>query len=129
MRKQVTATIVVFLFCLLYTVAIVAQERDGNESGNGANARAEVGRLGFGQRVNVKLKNGAKATGRLTGFANEHFVVTDSKGEASTIAYSEVSRISRQKEKQGIFHAPWTGIMFTAAGVGTLVIVAMNAFN
>ena len=129
MEKQVLTIVVVFLFCLLYTVAIVAQEREGSESGDGAKARAEVGRLGFGQRVNVKLKSGAKATGRLTGFANEHFVVTDSKGTASTIAYSEVSRVTRQKEKLGIFHAPWTGILFTAAGVGTLVVVAMNAFN
>ena len=130
MGKQVTATIVVFLFCLLYTVAIVAQDRSQRSSNdNSATTKAEVGRLGFGKRVNVKLKNGEKTSGRITGFAPDHFVVTNSKGTASAIAYSDVTRVSTQKEKLGIFHAPWTGIMFTAAGVGTLVVIAMDVFN
>ena len=130
MGKQVTATIVVFLFCLLYTVAIVAQDRSQRSlAADAASAKAEVNRLGFGKRVNVKLKDGRKANGRLTGFALDHFVVTDSKGNASAIAYAEVSRVARQKEKLGVFDRPWTGIMFTAAGVATLVVIAMGVFN
>lgn len=130
MGKQVTATIVVFLFCLLYTVAIVAQDRSQRSlAENAAAAKAEVNKLGFGKRVNVKLKNGKKAQGRITGFAHDHFVVTDSKGAASAIAYAEVSRVERQKEKFGVFDKAWKGIMFTAAGVGTLVVVTMDVFN
>ena len=129
MEKQVTATIVVFLFCLLYTVAIVAQDRSQRSSADAASAKAEVNRLGFGKRVNVKLKDGKKAKGRITGFAQDHFVVTDSKGAASAIAYAEVSRVERQKEKLGVFDKPWQGIMFTAAGVGALVVIAMGVFN
>ena len=125
-----TVTIVVFLFCLLYTVAIVAQDRSQRSlAENAAAAKAEVNRLGFGRRVNVKLKDGKKAKGRITGFAQDHFVVTDSKGAASVIAYAEVSRVTRQKEKLGVFDKPWTGIMFTAAGVGTVVVMAMDVFN
>ena len=128
--KQVTATIVVFLFCLLYTVAIVAQDRiQSSLAADAASAKAEVNRLGFGKRVNVRLKDGKKANGRITGFAQDHFVVTDSKGGASAIAYAEVSRVTRQKEKLGVFDKPWTGIMFTAAGVGALVVIAMDVFN
>ena len=128
--KQVTATIVVFLFCLLYTVAIVAQDRSQRSlAADAASAKAEVNKLGFGKRVNVKLKDGTKANGRITGFAHDHFVVTDSKGAASAIAYAEVSRVARQKEKLGVFDKPWQGIMFTAAGVGTLVVIAMGVFN
>lgn len=130
MGKQVTATIVVFLFCLLYTVAIVAQDRSQRSlAADAASAKAEVNRLGFGKRVNVKLKDGRKTDGRITGFALDHFVVTDSKGAASAIAYAEVSRVARQKEKLGVFDRPWTGIMFTAAGVGALVVIAMGVFN
>jgi hypothetical protein len=130
MGKQVTATIVVFLFCLLYTVAIVAQDRSQRSlAADAASAKAEVNKLGFGKRVNVKLKDGKKANGRITGFAHDHFVVTDSKGAASAIAYAEVSRVARQKEKLAVFDKPWKGIMFTAAGVGTVVVIAMDVFN
>ena len=130
MGKQVTATIVVFLFCLLYTVAIVAQDRSQlSSSGGAASAKAEVTRLGFGKRVNVKLKDGKKANGRITGFAHDHFVVTDSKGAASAIAYTEVFRVERQKEKLGVFDKPWQGIMFTAAVVGTVVVATLGWFD
>ena len=130
MGKQVTATIVVFLFCLLYTVAIVAQDRSQRSlAADAASAKAEVSKLGFGKRVNVKLRDGKKASGRITGFAHDHFVVTDSKGAASAIAYAEVSRVARQKEKLGIFDKPWQGLMFTAAGVAALFTIATSVFN
>ena len=116
MEKQLTATIVVFLFCLLYTIAIAAQERSQPSAVAFASTKAEVDRLGFGKRVN---------SGRITGYADNHFVVTDSKGTASTIAYSEVLRITQQKEKLGIFDRAWTGIMFTAAGVGTVIVMTL----
>jgi hypothetical protein len=128
MGKQVTVTIVVFLFCLLYTVAIVAQD-GGNRKLDAAFTRTEVARLGFGKRVNVKLTDGRKLGGRITGFAPDHFVVTDSKGVISAIAYAEVARVSTQKEKLGVFDKPWKGIMFTAVGAGTLAVIAMSAFN
>lgn len=128
--EKVTATVVVFLFCLLYTVAIVAQDRSQRSlAADAASAKAEVNKLGFGKRVNVKLKDGKKASGRITGFAHDHFVVTDSKGAASAIAYAEVSRLARQKEKLGVFDKPWDGIMFTAAGVGAVFVIAMGIFN
>jgi small nuclear ribonucleoprotein (snRNP)-like protein len=134
MEKQVAAIIIVFLFCLLYTVSIAAQAQSNEKLGTSARAsnadtRAAIQQLGFGRRVNVKLKNASKTTGRITGFDGEHFIVTDSKGAATAIAYSDVSRISKQKEKLGIFHRPWVGIMFTAAGVGTLVVLALQFFD
>lgn len=130
MEKQVTATIVVFLFCLLYTIAIVAQDRSqASSNGNEEAAKAEISRLGFGKRVSVKLKNGRQTHGRITGFVHDHFVVTDSKGTATAIAYSEVFRVSKQKDKLGILSKPWKGIMYTAAGVGTIAVVAMGLFD
>jgi uncharacterized protein (DUF1800 family) len=130
MGKQVTAIIVVFLFCLLYTVAIVAQDRSQRSlAADAASAKAEVNKLGFGKRVDVKLKGGKKTVGRITGFAHDHFVVTASKGAAAAIAYAEVSRVATQKEKLGVFDRLWTGIMFTVAGVCALVVIAMEAFN
>ena len=131
-----TVTIVVFLFCLLYTAAIAAQSKAQKSSaaevvGNSSVAtsqsksRALVQKLGFGKRVHIKLKNGSKTSGRITGLFDDHFVVTDSRGTASTIAFGKVSGIVEQKEKLGIFHRPWVGIMFTAAAVGTALVVTL----
>src|SRR5689334_22631343 len=99
MEKGV-AIIVVLLFCVLYTVAIAAQ--DHKPSFADSKAKAEVIRLGFGKRVNIKLQNGAQAAGRITGLAEDRFVVTNSKGTATSFAYAEVSRITTQNEKLGL---------------------------
>lgn len=139
MEKQLLATIVVFLFCLLYTAAIAAQTSGATGEGRPSaevnvaiadpDARTRVQSFGFGERVDVKLKNGLKAGGRITGIAPNQFVVTDAKGMASSIAYLDVAHITKQKEKLGLFHKPWIGIMFTAAGVGTLIVLALQFFD
>ena len=121
------AIIVVLLFCALYTLAIAAQER--KSSADAGAAKAEVFRLGFGKRVDVRLQDGVKTAGRITGLAEDRFVVTSEQGAARPIAYTEVARITKQKEKLGIFHKPWVGIMFTAAGVGTLIVLALQLFD
>lgn len=123
MEKGV-AIIVVLLFCVVYTVAIAAQ--DHKSSFADSKAKAEVTRLGFGKPVNIKLQNGAQAAGRITGLAEDRFVITNSKGTATSFAYAEVSRITTQNEKLGIFHKAWVGIIFTAAGVGALIVLALQ---
>ena len=139
MEKQLLPIVVVFLFCLLYTVAIAAQTGDAAEDGKrsgditvavaGPEARTLVQNLGFGQRIDVKLKDGSKTTGRITGVAADRFVVTNTKGSPRPIAYAEVSRITKHHEKFGLFDKPWAGIMFTAAGVGTLIVLALQFFD
>jgi hypothetical protein len=139
MEKQLLPIVVVFLFCLLYTVAIAAQTRDVTEDGKRAadinvrvaepEARTLVQNLGFGKRIDVKLKDGSKTSGRITGVAPDRFVVTNPKGAVRPIAYAEVSSITKQNEKLGIFHKPWAGIMFAAAGVGTLIVLALALFD
>ena len=139
MEKQLLPIVVVFLFCLLYTAAIAAQTKGAAEDGKrssdinvavaGPEARALVQKLGFGKRIDVKLKDGSKVSGRITGVAADRFVVTNSKGVVTSFTYAEVSRITKQNEKLGLFHKPWVGIMFTAAGVGTLIVLAIALFD
>jgi len=137
MEKQLLTTVFIFLFCLLYTVAIAAQTKGAEDSNTTIDvtsaavldARTLVRNLGFGKRVDVKLKDGSKTSGRITGVAADRFVVTNSKGAVKPIAYREVSRITRQNEKLGLFNRPWVGIMFTAAGVGTLIVLALQFFD
>jgi len=137
MEKQLLTTVFIFLFCLLYTVAIAAQTKGAEDSNTTIDvtsaavldARTLVRNLGFGKRVDVKLTDGSKTSGRITGVAADRFVVTNSKGAVKPIAYREVSRITRQNEKLGLFNRPWVGIMFTAAGVGTLIVLALQFFD
>src|SRR5881628_2885022 len=103
MEKQLISVIVVFLFCLLYTATIAAQDRSKSSFESADAARAKVVSLGLGKRVNVKLQNGARAAGRITGLADDHFVVTDRKGTALKIPYGHVSRIAKQNETLRIF--------------------------
>jgi hypothetical protein len=138
MEKQLLAIVVVFLFCLLYTAAIAAQTKGATEAKTSPDihgtavepeARGQVQKLGFGRRIDVKLKDGSRASGRITGVAADRFVVTNAKGAATSFSYTEVSHVSKQKEKLGIFHQPWVAIMFTAAGVGTLIVLALQFFD
>jgi hypothetical protein len=137
MEKQLLATVVVFLFCVLYTAAIAAQNKGAaNDAKRPTNVnvlaetetRAQIQNLGFGRRIDVKLKDGLKVSGRITGLAADRFVVTNTKG-AMPIAYTDVSRVTKQKEKLGIFHKPWVGIMFAAAGVGTLIVLTLTLLD
>ena len=129
MEKQLISLIVVFLFCLLYTATIAAQDRNKSSFENDNTARDEIIRLGFGKRVNVKMQNGTTAAGRITGLADDHFVVTDRKGAALRIPYGHVSRIAKQKEKLRIFEKPFAVFAITAAFVGTFVVLAMEFFK
>ncbi len=139
MEKQLLPIVVVFLFCLLYTAAIAAQTQDPTEDGKRSvdinlavaepEARTLVQNLGFGKRIDVKLKDGSTASGRISAVAVDRFVVTSAKGAVKPIAYAEVSCITRQNEKLGLFDKPWVGIMFTAAGVGTLIVFALALFD
>src|ERR1051325_463354 len=112
--------IAVFLFCLLYTAAIAAQDRNKAFENAGA-ARTEVMRLGFGKRVNVRLQGGAKAAGRITGLADDHFVLTDRKGTPLKIQFGSVVRVTKQHEKLRVFEKPFAAFAITAAFVGTFV--------
>lgn len=126
MEKKLITTLAVLFFCLLYTAAIAAQDRSKDSAGT---AKAEVIRLGFGKRVNVKLHNGTTAAGRITGLADDHFVVTDRKGAAVKIPYGHVSRIAKQNEKLRIFEKPFAAFAIAAAFVGTFVVLTMDFFK
>ena len=123
------AIIVVLLFCILYTAAIAAQERNKSSFETADTARAEVTRLGFGKRVSVRLQNGTKAAGRITGLADDHFVVTDRKGTAHKIQFANLARVTKQNEKLRIFEKPFAAFAITAAFVGTFVVLAMDFFK
>jgi hypothetical protein len=126
MEKQLLPALAVLVFCVLYTAAIAAQTKSQMSLVSPDKTRSEVHRLGFGKRVKLKLQNGTKVRGRITGLADDQFVVTDSEtGVAMKVAYADVAVIRKQREVPRIFKSAFTGIALTAAVVGTLGVITL----
>jgi len=127
MEKQLISALAVFLFCLLYTAAIAAQTKSRAAFASPEETRAEVRKLGFGKRVKIKLGDGTKVRGRITGLADDQFIVTDSEtGSTTRVGYANVASIGRQREMPKIIKGAVYGVGVTAAVVGTLVVLAMS---
>jgi hypothetical protein len=123
MEKQLVPALAVFLFCLLYTVAIAAQAKSTVSPGK---TREQVQQLGFGQRVKVRLQNGVKIRGRITGFAGDKFVVTDSKtGERIPVAYADVAEIRKQGMSRFV-NGFVVGFAVTAALMASTAVIIMS---
>jgi sRNA-binding regulator protein Hfq len=125
MEKQLVPALAVLVFCLLYTAAIAAQAK-AQASTSADEAKMEVQRLGFGKPVKVKLHNGMKMRGRITGLTDDEFVVTDSKtGSMMKVAYTDVAEIRKQREMPRVLQAAFIGIAVTAAVVATLGVLML----
>src|SRR2546423_14582987 len=120
--EKTLAVVVIFLFCLLYTAAIAAQERNKSSFETADAARAEVTRLGFGKRVNLKLQNGTQTGGRITGLGGDHFVVTDSKRSAPKNQFGKLVRGPEPEGKSRHFLKSVAGLGNTAASVYTVLV-------
>jgi hypothetical protein len=89
-------------------------------------ARAEVQRLGVGTktRVEVRLQDGARLSGRISAAGDDTFTITDSKtGAPRTVAYADVARV--KKSGGGLSARTWVIIGAAAAAaviVGVTVI-------
>lgn len=126
MEKQLISALAVFIFCLLYTAAIAAQTKAHTTELSPEKTRAEVKKLGFGKRVKIRLHDGSKFSGRITGLADDQFVITNGAGTTMTVAYSELASIRKQREMPGILKSALNGIALTAATVATLTAFAFN---
>jgi len=125
MEKQLLPALAVLVFCVLYTAAIVAQSK-AQTAASPEKTRAEVHRLGFGKRVRVKLQNGTKVRGRITGRSDDQFVVTNSEtGAAMKVAYADVIDIRKQREMPRVLRGAFMGFATTAAVVGSLGVVML----
>ena len=63
--------------------------------------RRDVEKIGFDERVEVKLNEGTKLKGRITGIADDQFVITDQKGAATRIPYSNIKRVVKHNDTTG----------------------------
>ena len=79
--------------------------------------RRDVETIGFDERVEVKLNDGTKLKGRITGIADDQFVITDQKGAATKIPYSNIKRVVKHDDTTG------SQLSTLAVGVGVLAAV------
>lgn len=129
MEKPLLSALAVLVFCVLYTAAIAAQSRAHSAPATPEKTRGEVHRLGFGKRVKVKLHDGTKVGGRITGLSDDQFVVSDSKtGTTSRIAFADVAEIRKQSEMGGLKGA-FMGVAVTAAIVGSVCVLVLAVLN
>jgi ABC-type Fe3+-hydroxamate transport system substrate-binding protein len=84
--------------------------------------RRDVEKIGFDERVEVKLNDGTKLKGRVTGIADEQFVITDQKGTATRIPYSNIKRVVKHDDTTG------PQLRGLALGVGVLAGVLALLF-
>ncbi len=85
--------------------------------------RRDVEKIGFDERVEVKLTDGTKLKGLITGIADDQFVITDKKGAATKIPYSNIKRVVKGDDTRG---AQLRGL---ALGVGVLAgVLAVIVF-
>jgi preprotein translocase subunit SecF len=77
--------------------------------------RRDVEKIGFDERVEVKLNDGTKLKGRITGIADDQFVMTDQKGAAAKVPYSNIKRVVKHDDTTG------SHLGTLALGVGALV--------
>ena len=68
--------LVVFCSCIRPQLRLTGARAGGSSSDV---AKEQVQELGFGRRVKVKLQNGAKVRGRITGLADDHFNVNETE--------------------------------------------------
>jgi hypothetical protein len=85
--------------------------------------RKNVEKIGFDERVEVKLNDRTKLKGRITGIADDQFVLTDQKGAATKIPYSNIKRVVKHDDTTGSH----LGTVALGAGVlvGMLVLLAI----
>jgi hypothetical protein len=97
-RKVLTITLTI----LLINLAAADEARAGAAQDSTANAaekvRAEVGRLGAGTRVEVRLTDGVKLKGQLAEADDEGFMLVDSKGGRTRVTYARVASVKRFKK-------------------------------
>jgi hypothetical protein len=112
MKKLLT----VFLSALLvsFACATAAPAQSNKDILRIDKLRRNVEKIGFDELVEVKLNDGAKLNGRITGIADDQFVISDQKGAATKIPYSNIKRVLKHDETTG------SHLRTLAIGVGVL---------
>jgi hypothetical protein len=96
-RKVLTLTLTLLLINLAAAGTAHAAAQDST-AGAAEKVKAEVGKLGAGARVEVRLTDGAKLKGQIGEADEEGFTLVDSKGGRTRVTYAQVASVKRFKK-------------------------------
>ena len=86
--------------------------------------RRDVEKIGFDERVEVKLNDGTKLKGRITGIADDQLVITGQQGAATKIPYSNIKRVVKHDDTTGSHLGTLAMGVGVLAGVLAVLVIA-----
>ena len=122
MNKLLTVFLSVLLASFAYATSAPAQS--SKDAVRIDKLRRDVEKIGFDERVEVKLSDGTKLKGRVTGIADDQFVITDQKGAATKIPYSNIKRVVKHDDTTGSQLRTLAMGVGLLAGVLTVLVIA-----
>jgi preprotein translocase subunit SecF len=112
-----TLAVVLVALAINFACATSTPAQSNKDSARIDKLRRDVEKIGFDERVEVKLNDGTKLKGRITGIADDQVVITDPKGAATKIPYSNIKRVVKHDDTTG------SHLRGLAVGVGVLAVV------
>ena len=113
------------LSLLIFTAASARPTQAAQSDDHAAKVKAQVARLGAGDRARVKVEllDGAKLEGRVTETADQHFVVTTETGAPTRVEYAQVKKLKGRNLSTGAKVGLGLGL-----GAGAALLVAYIAW-
>ena len=111
-KKLLTLTLAVVTIYLVCQRSTPAQT--DKQAAQFSHVKHEVEKLGFDAKVEVRLQDGSTLKGRISGIAEDQFVITDKHGTATKIPYSNARRVMKD------FGSTRSQAGFLALSVGAL---------
>lgn len=120
MLKKVCSVVLAALLLQAAAVPAFASAGAGKESKRAEKMRTQLAKLGTGTDARIKLilRDKTKLEGYVSEVGAESFVVTDSAGKATTVAYPQVSKARGHNLSTGAKIAIGIGI-----GVGATLLI------
>ena len=97
-----------------FACATSAFAQTGKDQQRFSQVKHEVEKLGFDEQVEVRLQNGSTLKGRISGIADDQFMITDKQGTPTKIPYSSARRVAKH------FGSTRSQLGLLALGVGAL---------
>ena len=126
MMKRICSVVLAALLLQSVAVPAFAKSDAGKEARRAEKVRTQLAKLGTGRdaRVRLELRDKTRLEGYISEAGAESFVVTDSGGRATTVAYPQVSKAQGNNLSTGAKIAIGVGI---GAGIVLLILWAYLA--
>ena len=120
MLKKICSVVLAALLLQAFAVPAFAKSGAGKEAKRAEKVRTQLAKLGTGKdaRVRLELRDKTKLEGYISEAGAESFVVTDSAGKATTVAYPQVKKAQGNNLSTGAKIAIGIGI-----GAGIVLVI------